>query len=128
MPDMLHRPLDRLIACSACGCHAKTNESECPHCGASLRRRDGVVPRTAAAVLMGLGAAALLTACSDSDTGGSSGGGYAAAYGVALTDDDGDGYYYPGDDCDDKNKDIHPGATETPGDMIDSNCNGDDNM
>ena len=47
-------------------------------------------------------------------------------YGVSMTDEDGDGYYAEEDDCDDNNAEIHPGAEETPGDGIDSNCNGDD--
>ncbi len=49
-------------------------------------------------------------------------------------DNDGDGYGNPehaacpnpGLDCDDSDPDIHPGATETPGDGMDSNCNGQD--
>jgi hypothetical protein len=50
------------------------------------------------------------------------------AYGIAQTgleDSDGDGYTV-GDDCDDENAAIHPGATETPGDGVDSNCDGED--
>ena len=41
-------------------------------------------------------------------------------------DGDGDGYYLPSD-CDDSDPNVHPGAVETAGDGIDSNCNGDDN-
>ncbi len=41
-------------------------------------------------------------------------------------DFDKDGYPF-GQDCNDKNAKIHPGALETPGDGIDSNCNGKDN-
>jgi len=45
---------------------------------------------------------------------------------------DGDGYYthdYDGArDCDDANAAVHPGATEVPGDLVDSNCNGDDDL
>jgi len=43
-----------LIACPSCSCHARSSEMVCPHCGEPLRRRDGSVPRTAAAVLLGL--------------------------------------------------------------------------
>jgi hypothetical protein len=56
-------------------------------------------------------------------------GGMATAYGVPITDQDGDGYFdatFGGDDCNDANPDIHPGASETPGDGIDSNCDGGD--
>jgi hypothetical protein len=51
-----------------------------------------------------------------------------AEYGVADTsrvDLDGDGYFTP-EDCDDGNAAIHPEATETPGDGVDSNCDGED--
>ena len=48
-------------------------------------------------------------------------------YGVVTTDEDGDGWTPDMGDCDDNNPDIHPDATETPNDGIDSNCNGDDN-
>jgi hypothetical protein len=41
-------------------------------------------------------------------------------------DADGDGYTVADGDCDDTNADIHPGATETPGDGVDSNCDGND--
>lgn len=83
---------ERFVACPECGCHAKAHETDCPHCGARLRRRDGSLPRTAAAVLMGLTALATGTTsgttigCSDTvETGGGGGeGGFqsAAAYGV----------------------------------------------
>jgi hypothetical protein len=128
------------------------------------------VPRTAAAVLMGLTALATAatggsaTGCSDSvetdggggeggfqsaaaygvavtsgggmdgsggaggggGVGGGVGGGMAPAYGVPETDNDKDGYTFPSSDCDDNNANIHPGAPETPGDNIDSNCDGKD--
>jgi hypothetical protein len=41
-------------------------------------------------------------------------------------DTDGDGYYPP-QDCDDTKADVYPKAPgETPGDRIDTNCNGSD--
>jgi len=39
---------------------------------------------------------------------------------------DGDGYSVSQGDCDDNNKNIYPGATETCGDGIDQDCNGSD--
>ena len=52
-----------------------------------------------------------------------------AANGCPLPDEDGDGYdsiAAGGNDCDDGNSAIHPGATDVPGDGIDQNCDGRD--
>jgi arylsulfatase A-like enzyme len=45
-----------------------------------------------------------------------------------LTDRDGDGFSarFGGGDCDDRRKDVHPGARDLPGDGIDQNCEGGD--
>ena len=48
-----------------------------------------------------------------------------AEYAAPIIDNDGDGYE-DGYDCDDDDPTIHPDAEETPGDGIDSNCDGDD--
>ena len=56
-------------------------------------------------------------------------GGMQMDYGVAETgylDLDGDGYSEEEGDCDDEDESIHPGAEETPGDGVDSNCDGED--
>ncbi len=42
------------------------------------------------------------------------------------TDDDTDGYTENQGDCDDTNQTVYPGATETCGDGIDEDCNGED--
>ena len=43
---------------------------------------------------------------------------------ATLTDRDGDGYsaLFGGEDCDDRDPSIHPGAADPPGDGIDSDC------
>jgi hypothetical protein len=38
-------------------------------------------------------------------------------------DNDGDGYFFK-DDCDDRNKEVNPGAWEVPGDGVDNDCDG----
>jgi hypothetical protein len=88
------------ISCVACGCAAKSFETTCPHCGEALRTQIGV-PRTAAALLLGLvtvAGSAAIGGCGDStsdsgggsaggaDAGGSTGdGGAAPEYGVPAT-------------------------------------------
>jgi hypothetical protein len=54
-----------LVTCPACSCAAKLEEIRCPHCGAKLRHSESGVPRTAAAVLLGLSAAVAAASCGD---------------------------------------------------------------
>lgn len=55
----------RLLACPTCACHVKATEARCPHCDAPIRRADGSVQRTAAAILLGLSTS--VAACGDRD-------------------------------------------------------------
>jgi hypothetical protein len=70
LPNLL--PVTRLITCSACAQHVKSNESSCPHCGAELRGSESRALRAAGAVLIGLA----LSGCADKepDTGSDSDG------------------------------------------------------
>ena len=103
-----------LSACAGCG--ALRRPGPCPHCGVehSLRRA-----ATTAAVVLGL----MVAGCDD--VGGDKDTSVQALYGVTVTDTDGDGYVSP-DDCDEGDDTVHPGAEETAGDGIDSNCDGED--
>ncbi|MCB9674088.1 MAG: putative metal-binding motif-containing protein [Alphaproteobacteria bacterium] len=88
--------------------------ARCDHCGASLGARSAA--RSVGAVALGL---VVLTGCPPL---------IGNKYGVPDTgflDRDGDGYL-ENVDCDETDITIHPDAEETPGDGVDSNCDGDD--
>lgn len=111
----------------------------CAHCGQKVCRSRHL-PRAAA--LLGLALSACTGAKESADdsattdqTDDSTGTtddsytGTQADYSAATTwytDNDGDGYTEEGGDCDDSNVAIHPGATDAPGDGVDSNCDGND--
>jgi hypothetical protein len=96
-----------LRPCSSCGAHKRAGA--CPHCGA-----DGTGAVTRAMIL---GFVLAVGACDKQED--------QALYGIAFVDDDQDGFSTE-DDCNDADAAINPGADETPGDDVDSNCDGED--
>ncbi len=126
-----------MTACSHCNCYCRPSDTTCPHCGAALSRGAGRPQRAAAAVLLGLALSGCPDKSKDSATGtspvalyGMPDTGAQAEYGVpdtsAYADADADGWTPAEGDCDDSDDRVHPEATETPADGLDSNCNGDD--
>ncbi len=103
-----------LKPCSTCGTPTHS-ERACAHCSAAPMGSSTPL-LVGALALVGLG----LSACTDRNT--------TAIYGAPDTgfiDADNDGTR-ASLDCDDTNADIYPGAPETPGDGVDSNCDGED--
>lgn len=117
-------------ACANCGCYCRPDESRCPHCESGFEAASSELPhhsRAAAALLLGLSLG--MNGCVGQSKYGVPDSMAQAEYGVpdtAYVDDDGDGWAVRDGDCDDTNSAIHPEATETPGDGIDSNCNDED--
>ena len=103
-----------LVICEHCQGVIRSGEA-CPHCGGahrSSRIAKGIV-------LMGL---TVTMGCPTAVTAD-----YGSAAESGWEDEDFDGDGYTADvDCDDGDETIHPDAEETPGDEVDSNCNGDD--
>ena len=104
-----------LQLCSACG--SPSAPGSCSHCGRPLSGSS----LGASALLLGVGLAIGATGCIGGITG-------EADYGIPDTgylDADGDGQGVA-EDCDDNDPERYWGAEETPGDGVDSNCNGED--
>ena len=126
--------MGKLYLCPKCGEHHHRNTA-CPVHGSAQKSIS--MTGIALATLLGL------TACGDEDKDTSADDtsvtdtsvdieddtAIAVMYGVPDTaswDNDGDGYTPDDGDCDDGNADVNPGAEETPGDGVDSNCDGED--
>mgnify|MGYP001213418514 CR=1 FL=1 len=54
-------PITRLVICSACAEHVKSSEDVCPHCGAVLGTRHGLLARAAGVALAGM----MIASCND---------------------------------------------------------------
>ncbi|MRG92391.1 putative metal-binding motif-containing protein [Polyangium spumosum] len=112
-----------LKSCVSCEGFVPGSASSCPHCGAA------VATSGAPSALAGLGKSLAALA-----TGGAMAVTLMACYGLppceSSVDADGDGVPacndYGNSDCDDTNRDIHPGAEDPKGDGIDQNCDGVD--
>jgi hypothetical protein len=114
-----------LRICDSCGSHVVQAACRCPHCGHSKCSRPNI-SMMGAAVLLGLTGCVGDAHPIDTGDGFHDTGGIQPMYGVAMLDADEDGYFAGADDCDDADASVHPGAAETVGDGVDSNCDGAD--
>lgn len=114
--------MSTLLRCESCGSYVRL-VGRCPSCGGAGGAAPGTVGRLLGLAVMSTG----LAACT-------------SMYGIAVTkpvldtadsgdtglrDRDGDGFT-DDVDCNDQDPEVFPGAADTPGDGLDTNCDGFD--
>ena len=109
-----------LVPCPSCAELVREGSCVCPHCGTHHPCKSRALAR--AALLLGIG----LAGCDGGTTTTDDTEMVQADYSGAVTADHDEDGYTDGVDCNDDDPNIHPDATETPGDGVDSNCNNDD--
>ena len=115
----------KLQPCSSCEQLVTVGTCVCPHCGvkkacSTLISRSAALLGLTATLSGGIGCVQNLYGVALPDTG------FARDTGdPQLVDADGDGWNAD-DDCNDDDATVNPGATETVGDKLDSNCDGND--
>lgn len=113
--------MSELLRCACCGTHVRAEGHSCPCCGGDKALK---VVNTASVALLGLAMSGCVIFNPQPKYGIANTGEDTVEDSMA-TDADGDGFAVP-EDCNDQDAAINPGATETPGDGIDANCDGAD--